>query len=193
VVYVWVANAKQQLNLPANSRCGTSVDFRILGPLELTAGSRRLDQGGARQQIVVATLLLSANRVVTMDRLLEAIYGEDLPPTCRAQAQISISLLRRLFASHSSEAIISTYAHGYVIKVEEGQLDAERFEQLVAAARAARDSGQLDLAVASYRDALRLWRGPAFDGIESQLIRAAASRLDELRITTNEDRLKLEL
>jgi len=128
-----------------------------------------------------------------MDRLLEAIYGEDLPPTCRAQAQISISLLRRLFASHSSEAIISTYAHGYVIKVEEGQLDAERFEQLVAAARAARDSGQLDLAVASYRDALRLWRGPAFDGIESQLIRAAASRLDELRITTNEDRLKLEL
>ena len=169
------------------------MEFRILGPLELSAGSGRLDLGGARQQIVLAALLLSANRVVTMDRLLEAIYGEDLPPTCRAQAQISISSLRRLFASHSSEAIISTHAHGYVIKVGEGQLDAERFEQLVAAARAARDSGQLDQAVASYRDGLRLWRGPAFDGIESQLIRAAASRLDELRITTNEDRLKLEL
>lgn len=169
------------------------MEFRILGSLELAAGSRRLDLGGTRQQIVVATLLLSANRVVTMDRLLEAIYGEDLPPTCRAQAQISISALRRVFAPHSSEAIISTHTHGYVIKVEEGQLDAERFEQLVAAARAARDSGQLDRAVASYRDALRLWRGPAFDGIESQLIRAAASRLDELRITTNEDRLQLEL
>ncbi|HEY6309507.1 MAG TPA: BTAD domain-containing putative transcriptional regulator [Streptosporangiaceae bacterium] len=169
------------------------MDFRILGPLELAAGWRRLDLGGSRQQIVVATLLLSANRVVTMDRLLEAIYGEDLPPTCRAQAQISISSLRRLFAPHSGEAIISTSAHGYVMKVEEGQLDAQRFEQLVAEARAARDSGQLDQAVASYRDALRLWRGPALDGIESQLIRAAASRLDELRITTNEDRLKLEL
>jgi DNA-binding SARP family transcriptional activator len=152
-----------------------------------------LDLGGARQQIVVAALLLGANRVVTMDRLLEAIYGEDLPPTCRAQAQISISSLRRLFASYSSEAIISTFAHGYVIKVAEGQLDAERFEQLVAAAHTARDSGQLGRAVASYRDALRLWRGPALDGIESQLIRTAASRLDELRITTNEDRLKLEL
>jgi DNA-binding SARP family transcriptional activator len=169
------------------------VEFRILGPLELAADLRRLDLGGARQQIVIATLLLSANRVVTMDRLLEAIYGEDLPPTCRAQAQISISSLRRLFARHSSEAIISTYANGYVIKVEEGQLDAGRFEQLVTAARAARDSGQPDRAVAGYRDGLRLWRGPAFDGIESQLVRAAASRLDELRITTNEDRLKLEL
>jgi DNA-binding SARP family transcriptional activator len=169
------------------------VEFRILGPLELTADSSRLDLGGARQHIVVAALLLSANRVVTMDRLIEAIYGEDLPTTCRAQAQISISSLRRLFASHTGEAIISTYAHGYVIKVEEGQLDAERFRQLVTAARAARDSGQLDQAVASYRDALRLWRGPAFDGLESQVIRAAASRLDELRITTNEDRLKLEL
>lgn len=182
-----------QLDQSVKSRCGASVEFRILGPLELAAGSRRLDLGGARQQIVVAALLLSANRVVTMDRLLEAIYGEDLPPTCRAQAQISISSLRRLFASHSSGAIISTYAHGYVIKVEAGELDASRFEQLVADARAARDSGQLDRAVASYRDALRLWRGPAFDGIQSQLIRAAASRLDELRITTNEDRLKLEL
>src|SRR5580704_9516448 len=73
------------------------VEFRILGPLELTADSSRLDLGGARQHIVVAALLLSANRVVTMDRLIEAIYGEDLPTTCRAQAQISISSLRRLF------------------------------------------------------------------------------------------------
>jgi DNA-binding SARP family transcriptional activator len=169
------------------------LDFRILGPLELAAGSRRLDLGGSRQQTVVAALLLSANRVVSMDRLLEAVYGEDLPPTCRAQAQISISSLRRLFASHSSETIISTSPHGYVIKVEEGQLDTDRFEQLVDQARTARDSGQHDRAVASYRDALRLWRGPALDGMESQLIRIAASRLDELRITTIEDRLTLEL
>jgi DNA-binding SARP family transcriptional activator len=182
-----------QLDQSVMSCSGALVEFRVLGPLELAAGSRRLDLGGARQQIVVATLLLGANRVVTMDRLLEAIYGEDLPPTCRAQAQISISSLRRLFASHSSEAVISTSPHGYIIKVAEGQLDAERFEQFVAVARTARDAGQLDRAVASYRDALRLWRGPALDGIDSQLIRTAASRLDELRITTIEDRIKLEL
>jgi DNA-binding SARP family transcriptional activator len=169
------------------------VDFRILGPIEIAVGPQRLKVGGTRQLIAVATLLISANRVVIMDRLLEAIYGEDLPPTCRSQAQISISSLRRLFASHSREEVISTYAHGYVIKVDSGQLDSERFEELIAAARAARDSHQLDRAVASYRDALRLWRGPALEGIDSQLIRAAASRLDELRIATNEDRLMLEL
>ena len=63
----------------------------------------------------------------------------------------------------------------------------------MAAARAARDENELDQAVACYRDALRLWRGPALDGIDSQLVRAAAGRLDEQRIATNEDRLDLEL
>lgn len=169
------------------------MKFRILGPLEVTAGAERLELGGTRQQIVVATLLLGANRVVTMDRLLEAIYGEDLPPTSRSQAQISISSLRRLFATRSRDAIISTHSHGYVIQVDSGTLDSEQFEELVADARTARDAKRLEQAVASYRDALRLWRGPALDGIESQLVRVAASRLDEQRITINEDRVSLEL
>ncbi len=169
------------------------MKFRILGPLEILDGSERLELGGARQQIVVATLLLSANRVVTMDRLLEAIYGEDLPPTARSQAQIAISSLRRLFASYTSDTVISTHAHGYVLQIESGQLDSQQFDELVATARAAREASQPDQAVASYRDALRLWRGPAFDGIDSQLIRVAASRLDEQRISTNEDRISLEL
>jgi DNA-binding SARP family transcriptional activator/predicted negative regulator of RcsB-dependent stress response len=169
------------------------VEFRILGPLEITVGTERLELGGTRQQIVVATLLLSANKVVTMDRLLEAIYGEDLPPTARAQAQISISSLRRTFAAYSPEPVIATHAHGYVIQVQNGRLDAERFEGLFAAARAAREGNSVDLAVARYRDALRLWRGPALDGIDSSLLRAAAHRLDEQRIATNEDRLTLEL
>ena len=156
-------------------------------------GPERLELGGAREQIVLAMLLLSANRVVTVDRLLEAIYGEDLPPTSRAQAQNSISSLRRLFASHGHATTISTRAQGYVIQVGNGQLDSQRFGELVATARAARDANHLDRAVAGYRDALRLWRGPALGGIDSQLLRAAAGRLDEQRIAANEDRLTLEL
>ena len=169
------------------------MEFGILGPLEVVDGAERLELGGARQQIVVATLLLSANRVVTMGRLLEAIYGDDLPPTSRSQAHISISSLRRLFASHGHDGVIATRDHGYVIGVESGQLDAQRFEELDAAAQAARDDGNLDLAIAKYRDALRLWRGPALDGMDSELVRAAASRLDEQRVATLEDRLDLEL
>jgi DNA-binding SARP family transcriptional activator/tetratricopeptide (TPR) repeat protein len=169
------------------------MDFRILGPVEIAIGSERLELGGARQQIVVAALLLSANKVVTMDRLLDALYGEDLPPTARAQVQISISSLRRTFASCSSEPVIDTHGQGYVIKVESGRLDSERFEELVAAARAAREANSTDLAVARYRDALRLWRGPALDGIDSVLLRAAAHGLDEQRIATNEERITAEL
>jgi DNA-binding SARP family transcriptional activator len=169
------------------------VEFRILGPLEISADSERLELGGARQQIVVAMLLLSPNRAVTVDRLVEAIYGEDPPSTARLQVQISISSLRRLFVSRGRAAAIATRAHGYEIAVSDGELDAQRFAQLVAAGAAARQAGQLDRAVASYRDALRIWRGPALDGIDSDLLRAAARRLDEQRITANEDRLTLEL
>jgi DNA-binding SARP family transcriptional activator/Tfp pilus assembly protein PilF len=159
----------------------------------VVAGSERLELGGARQQVVVATLLLGANRVVTLDRLLAAMYGEELPPTGRAQVQTSIFSLRRVFAPVSGEPVIVTHPHGYAITVASGRLDSERFAELVAAARAAREAGSVDLAVARYRDALRLWRGPALDGIDSVLLRAAAQRLDEQRIAINEDRLALEL
>ncbi|HEV2935018.1 MAG TPA: BTAD domain-containing putative transcriptional regulator [Streptosporangiaceae bacterium] len=166
------------------------MEFRILGPLEVADGSQRLELGGPRQQVVLAMLLLSPNNVVTLGRLQEAIYGEDLPPTSRSQAQISISSLRRLFTSHGHAATIATRAGGYVIGVGAGQLDSQRFRELVTTAR---HSSHLDQAVAAYRDALRLWRGSALDGIDSQLVRAAASRLDEERLATIEDRLTLEL
>ncbi len=169
------------------------MEFRILGPLEAAAGSRWLELGGARQQIVLAALLLSPNNVVTLGRLQEAIYGENPPPTSRSQAQMSISSLRRLFAAHGHPTVIATRGQGYVVQVGAGQLDYQRFAELVAAAQAARDAGHLDRAVAAYRDALRLWRGPALEGMDSLLVRAAASRLDEQRITAIEDRVTLEL
>jgi DNA-binding SARP family transcriptional activator len=169
------------------------VDFKILGPLEVLADSVRLELGGTRQQIVLAALLLGANGVVSTGRLLDAVYGEDLPPTARSQLQISISSLRRTFAEHDRGGIITTTPQGYLIEVGPGELDAQRFEELVIAARAAHKAGELEQSVAHYRDALRLWRGPALDGMDSQVIHAAASRLDEQRISANEDRINLEL
>jgi DNA-binding SARP family transcriptional activator/tetratricopeptide (TPR) repeat protein len=169
------------------------VEFRILGPLEITTGAERLDVGGTRQQVVIAALLLAANQVVPIDRLLEAIYGDELPPTSRSQAQISVSSLRRMLARHNSTAIITTHPYGYVFEIGGEHIDSAKFEDLVAAGRAARDTGHVTQAVASYRDALRLWRGPALDGIDSQLIRAAANLLDERRVNLNEDCIQLEL
>jgi DNA-binding SARP family transcriptional activator len=169
------------------------AEFRILGPLEVLAGSRRLELGGRRQQIVLAMLLLNANGVVSVDRLEEAVYGEEPPPTARTQAMIAISALRRLLAGQGNEAAISRRAQGYVLQIGDVRLDVLRFGALVTAARAARVAGDLDGATTNYRDALRLWRGPALDGIDSLPVRALATGLDEQRIAATEERLELEL
>jgi DNA-binding SARP family transcriptional activator len=169
------------------------VEFRILGSLEISGDRGPLELGAPRQQIVLATLLLSANRVVSIDRLIDAIYGDRRPQTARSQAQISISALRRALTANGGGSLIGTHPQGYVITVESGQLDSQRFTELVAAARADRDTGRPGLAVANYREALRLWQGPALASIDSPLVRLAASHLDEQRIGSNEDRIKLEL
>jgi DNA-binding SARP family transcriptional activator len=169
------------------------AEFRILGPLEVLAGTRRLELGGRRQQIVLAMLLLNANGVVSVDRLEEAVYGDEPPPTARTQAMIAISSLRRLLAGHGDEATISRRAQGYALQIGDARLDVLRFGALVTAARAAREAGDLDGATTNYRDALRLWRGPALDGIDSLPVRALATRLDEQRLAATEERLELEL
>ena len=169
------------------------AEFKILGPLEVLAGSKRLDLGGSRQQIVLAMLLLNANGVVSVGRLEEAVYGGDLPPTARTQAMIAVSALRRLLAANGDDTAISSRTQGYVLEIGDQRLDSQRFATLVAAAQAAREAGDLGIAVANYRAALRLWRGPALDGIDSLLVRAAATQLDEQRMAAIEDRLELEL
>lgn len=169
------------------------MEFYILGLLEAVRTNERLDLGGIRQQTVLATLLLDPNRVVTTRRLMEAIYGDDPPSTSRAQVQICISALRKLFAGHGDSDIISTHPQGYSIRVPEEQIDAKRFESLLLAAQLARRTENLAEAVRLYRQALSLWRGPALDGIDSRLVQSAAGRLAEHRITANEDCVQLEL
>jgi DNA-binding SARP family transcriptional activator/tetratricopeptide (TPR) repeat protein len=170
-----------------------TVEFRILGPLEVYDGQRRFDLGGARHQAVLAMLLLSADRIVTVDRLLEAMYGEDLPSTPRSQVQMAISVLRRKLVAYSHADVILTREQGYVLRLGDGLLDSRQFGELVAAGRAAASAGLPEKAVASYRDAERLWRGPALAGLDSAPIQAAAARLDEQRIASIEDRLAVEL
>jgi DNA-binding SARP family transcriptional activator/tetratricopeptide (TPR) repeat protein len=169
------------------------VEFRVLGPLDVAVDGRSLDVGGVRQQTVLACLLLDPNRTVSVGRLMEAIYGEDPPPTSRTQVQISISSLRRRFAGAGSLDIIVTQPQGYAIHVADGELDASRFDRLIHQARAARAGARLAEAVSSYRAALSLWRGPALDGIPSRLVQATVELLAERRITANEDCIELEL
>ncbi|GIG92283.1 AfsR/SARP family transcriptional regulator [Plantactinospora endophytica] len=165
----------------------------MLGPLEALADGRRIELGGSRQQIVLASLLLEANRVVPIARLIDAIYGDDVPSTSRAQIQICISSLRRAFALHSQSETIVTRSKGYVMELQPGALDLHQYDDLVAGARRARDARQPEEAVRQYRAALRLWRGPALEDIDSAVVQNAVSRFNERRISIAEDCIELEL
>lgn len=169
------------------------MDYRVLGPLEVLVDGRPLDLGGHRQQIVLASLVLEAGRVVPVGRLMTAIYGEQLPNSARVQVQICVSALRRLLASSGRADTIITRNQGYVLDPTGSHIDLDKYERLLAEARQATGAGHRDEAVTRYREALRLWRGAALEGIDSQVLRSAADRFAEHRLTVIEDCIELEL
>ncbi|MER5891974.1 BTAD domain-containing putative transcriptional regulator [Streptomyces sp. NPDC001876] len=173
--------------------CRSAVEFGILGPLRANVGCTPLKLGGARQRIVLATLLLHAGQVVSSDRLIRAVYGHTPPATARAQLQISVSGLRRLFGVHGVEDVISTHPHGYLVRADEESLDALRFDSLVARARKLHDGGRPEEAAAAYREALGLWRGSPLEGLSGEVIESGAGRLTEQRITATEEHIRLGL
>ena len=137
--------------------------FGILGPLEVTAESGGVVAvGGARARALLAVLLLHANEPVSAERLAVALWGDDAPPGATKTVQVHISRLRK--ALGESE-IVQTTPAGYRLRVLHGELDAERFDELVDAGRRALADGDPQLASSLLRDALVLWRGPALSDL----------------------------
>ncbi|GAA4094929.1 AfsR/SARP family transcriptional regulator [Actinomadura miaoliensis] len=137
-------------------------------------------------------LLLEANRVVPVSRLVDALWNETPPATAKSQVHISVSALRRLLG-RSGAQLIETRSPGYVLRTPDDAVDLKRFEDLAAKGAAAAAEQRLQEATRHYRAALALWRGPAMAGIESRVIRVYATRWDETRLTVLEDCLDLEL
>ena len=171
----------------------TDLDFRLLGPLRVLVSGEPRHVGGPRQQIVLTTLLLEANRVVPVERLIEAVWGEDPPATARAQIQMAVWQLRRRFAEWTDAELIVSYPAGYAIEVPGLSMDMLRFDQAVAAGREAVRRGDIAAAVKMLRDALDMWRGSAAAGVHSRVVEAAVLRLDEQRLGVLEECLDLEL
>jgi len=162
------------------------VEFRILGPLEAAEDGRPLPLGGQKQRAVLALLLLHAGEVVSTDRVVDALWGERPPRTAGTSLQNFISQLRKLLGSET----LVTRTPGYSLRLEPGQLDADRFRRVAADAREAGPEERARL----LGEALALWRGPplqdfAFDAFAQEEI----ARLEELRLAALEDRLGAEL
>jgi DNA-binding SARP family transcriptional activator len=171
----------------------TNVEFRLLGPVEVVGDGAPLALSGTRDRSLIAALLLDANRVVSVDRLVASAWGADPPATARTQARNRVSVMRRLLPAGNGAGMIATHGSGYVIHIDDAQLDTRRFDRLVARAddlAAAGDSGR---AAGVLAEALRLWRGPALDGLQTPSLAAAAQQLEEARARALERRVELDL
>lgn len=165
------------------------MEFRLLGPLEVVSSGDQIAVTAARQQAVLAYMLLEAGRVVSVDRIVDVLWGDRPPKTARSQVQITVSGLRQRLGGR----VIVTQFPGYAIKVPPESIDLAYFEKLLdSGARAA--AGQcLPEAVRAFRAALALWRGPALEGVQSEALRNMAIRLNESRVSVIQDCLAIEL
>ncbi len=163
--------------------------FHVLGPLEVLDGGRALDLRGPKQQILLAHLLLEANRPVTVERLIEALWGDDPPATARNTLQTHVKNLRKALDAGRIEHRPS----GYQLRAEPEEVDLLTFQ---ARLDEAHGLAPHDLAGASetLRRALDLWRGPALDGLEATASLAGeTARLEELRLAAVEERIEADL
>src|SRR5690349_23435767 len=120
------------------------MEIRLLGLVEATLDDRPIALGGAKQRALLAVLALHAGEPVTVDRLIEALWGEEPPASALKLVQLYVSQLRRVLAGADAE--ILTRGRGYELRMPADSVDAVRFERLV-------DDG-------SPHEALALWRGP---------------------------------
>jgi DNA-binding SARP family transcriptional activator/tetratricopeptide (TPR) repeat protein len=151
----------------------------------------RAELSSARERAILVALSLQVNRVVPVEQLIDAVWGDAPPATARSQVQQCISALRRKLAPQGE--VLRTESAGYSLRLPVDAVDATRFESLVSQSRAAVADDRIADAVADLRAATALWRGPACAGLDGGGLRAAATRLEEERLAALETCLDLEL
>ncbi|MFY9579512.1 MAG: BTAD domain-containing putative transcriptional regulator [Gaiellaceae bacterium] len=162
------------------------MQFRVLGPVELLDGQRQIALGGGRQRKLLLALLIHANEVVSSDRLIEALWGERPPASSAKLVQGFVSKLRRVLG----DGRLETRAPGYVLRVDKGELDVDRFEALVAEARTVPPNRAAEL----LREALSLWRGPPLPELRyADIAQPEIARLESLRHVALEERFEADL
>jgi DNA-binding SARP family transcriptional activator/class 3 adenylate cyclase len=162
------------------------LSFRLLGSFEVARGGRAVQLGGQKQRAVLAILALDAGRVVSTDRLIDLLWGEQPPKTAATSLQNFVSQLRKTIGAD----VVVTKPPGYLLNVAAAQVDLNQFERLVSQAR----SLEPHVGAQKIREALDLWRGPPLaDFTFESFAETEISRLEELRLTALEDRVQIDL
>lgn len=168
--------------------------FQILGPIRILSNNETLSLGGPRQRAVLAMLLLSPDRVVSADRLVEAVWNGQPPRTSRTQIAICVAGLRKSFRhAGCDEEVIKTVPPGYVLVSGSHRIDAAEFLTKVDQVQSLGPDGCATRSADLLGEALSLWRGPALAGVSSELVEAAACQMEEQRTAAYEHFLELRL
>jgi len=167
--------------------------YSLLGPVRVWHDGRELDPGSPQQCAVLALLLLAGGRPVTIDQLVEKLWGAAAPSAARPTARTYVSRLRRLLPAEGGRSVIQSGRAGYMLPVAPDALDLTTFDQLVRDSRDARTSGDPGLAVRHLRQALALWQGSALAGARGEFVEGERGRLEQLRLVATEERIGLDV
>jgi DNA-binding SARP family transcriptional activator len=165
------------------------LEFRLLGPVEVVADGRPASLPAAKPRALLAALLLSSNRVVSVDRLIDDLWGDQPPETATKALQGYVSQLRKVLGPDR----LLTKPPGYSIRVEEGELDLERFERLLIEGRELLAAGDSKAAAKRLAEALDLWRGAPLAEFSEPFARDAGARLEDARLAALEERIEADL
>jgi SARP family transcriptional regulator, regulator of embCAB operon len=168
------------------------IAFSVLGPLEVRTGETKLPLGGAKQRAVLAALLLRAGEVVSVERLIDEVWGESPPPSAAHSLEAYVSRLRQLLNGHGPSLV--RRGPGYVFLLAGATLDADEFEALADEGWSAAAAGRFQESSRLATRSLELWRGPALADVAlASSGRGEAERLEELKLRTFEQLFDAEL
>jgi DNA-binding SARP family transcriptional activator len=173
---------------------GARLEFGILGPLEVRVDGVPVRIGGPRQRALLAQLLCNANRTVSRERLIDELLSDQPADTAEHTLRVQISRLRKALAVDSDEPRLIARAPGYLLRIEAGELDLDRFDQRVVDGRQALEHGDCERAAVLLRGAEALWRGRPLADLEFEpFAQFEVQRLEELRLIVAEQRIEAEL
>ncbi|PKN82041.1 MAG: hypothetical protein CVU47_04580 [Chloroflexi bacterium HGW-Chloroflexi-9] len=172
------------------------IEFRILGPLEILVGGAPIRVGGPKERALLTLLALDTGEILSPDRLIEGLWGEAPPASAMKTLQTYVAHLRRALEQGAPGARprILTRARGYLLDAPSEDIDAGRFERLVAEGRLALGERRYQAASNVLRQALSLWRGSALADLDADgAAQAEIARLDEERLRALEARIDADL
>ena len=165
------------------------MEFRILGPLEAADDGGPVELTGGKQKALLALLLLDVGRVISVERVIDSLWGDDVPESARKMVQIFVSQLRKQLPP----GLIETRAPGYRVLLAGHTLDLNRFEALQTRGREAFVAGRPREAAAALAEALDLWRGPPLAEFQEPFAQQEGARLAERQLTCVEERIDADL